>query len=937
MVSMFPQPPNMVTNPDGSVSFIGDGSVRDTGRSPSETPTGGGSRGGGGSSGSGYIVPPWTGSNTVTSGSMNSVAAAQPREWQIANIAAIGSVVPIVYGIDQVGARYLGGVDQGTTVFLSVLWCEQCIGVQSLCNNSGEAIPTSITVRHYDGSQTTPDARLKAAYQAKGQPFDYALPGTCYSVFEFLPTSDIDPAGIIATIKGLRVFDPRDVAQDLNDIATWRWTDNAALCLADFLSSKDYGYGKDVDWDTVKGAADFCDEVLGTGADQQKRRTVNWAITERIDTASIVEALRAYAGCFVVADYSTDSLRLQLVPDRPVVGPEFVLTPADLDGVPKIRRRGTRETPTVIRAVYTSTTSSPFKQEDVYDPDPLEDGWDNFDIVESTVNFPGINNRSAARREARERRLKFILGDLDVSASVKDIGLLIKGGDVISLPHPAFPDGKLFRVKNTPTLTGPARYQIECGEYQPQMYVDEVFPDPEFPDTTLPDPSNVPEITGLVAEERLVRHGSGTVTSRIFANWVPPVWPFTMEYLIELTADGLPVVPLQTVFSAMFISPDVEEGRHYVLRVAAKCRGFVGPWSAIDIIAQGKHLPPSDVERFTEALDVNGTVHLAWTPAFDIDPITYEVRRILDPGIDLSAAAPEDLNTLWAAAVVVASPAVTRASLPLQPPAAYIYMVKAKDSVGNYSVNPCAVALTVSLDDDARFVDTFTMAITETVNASAWTVLADPSTRWTSDRGESINFGHVDADPAIGTLEDLSGVVAALPHDAGTSELVSQLYDVGTVVGGTWTATASTANHDDSATLMIELSNNMIDWEQFSGTSGSASASRPARFARLRITSAGSYTLTGKPVLSLAAIPRVETGEILVGSTGNYTARTTGKYKGFLGSNPIDLEYLGTENYTPERDSITINADGTASFDVYLRDQYGERVTGRVKWTFRGV
>ncbi|MDR0769929.1 MAG: hypothetical protein LBE75_01825 [Burkholderiales bacterium] len=898
----------------------------------------GATRGGGRETGgtSSYIIPPATfptGLGVAGAGTINASRANHSREWTLQSIAALGKTVPLVYGEDIVAAKYYDAIAYQNTMYLIVLWAlGPCIGVQAVEDSNGKAL-TGVTMRHYDGSQTAVDARLKTAYEAVyGGSFTYTFPRRCYSVFEIASTADVDPGTWTAVVRGMRLYDPRDPSQSIADPSTWKWSINAALALANFLSNKTYGWGKTLDWESVQEAADYCDEMVGTSPNQFKRWTVNWAIIDRQAVGQLIETLRSYAHCNVVMSNGI----VKLIPDRPGdVAYKFDnTTEKGLVSNPQLTRRGVDKSPTVMRIVYTDKTNKPWRDRDAYAYMPgTKEGITRWS--ESTVYMQGIDTYQEALRTATERLLKLQHGNLEITADIRDIGLVLEAGDIVDIPHPVFPGGKPFRLTANPTPISLGKYRINGVEYQPEVYSDDVTLPPTFPDTTLPDPSHPPPVEDLSVVERLTQIG-GVWTSALFITWTRPEWAYRLEFVVEFSQGGT-VLDMTTVPIESYISAPVIEGEEYIIRVRSKIRTFLSAWETVSITAQGKYLPPSDVERFTEVLDINGTVHLAWTPAHDIDAITYEVRRIVDPGIDLNTATPEDLCALWDAADVMASPVDTRAALPLQPPAAYIYSVKAKDSVGNYSINPRAVALVVQLDDDARFVDTFAMAIVQTTNATAWEVLADPDTRWTSDRGESINFGHIDADPTTGTLEDLSGVVAALPHDTGTSELVSQLYDVGTVVGGTWTATASTADHDGNATLTIELSNNTTDWEQFHGTSNSATASRPARFARLRITSAGSYTLTGKPVLSLAAIPRVETGEILVGSTGIYTARTTGRYKGFLGNNPIDLEYLGTENYTPERDSIIINADGTVRFDVYLRDQYGERITGRVKWTFRGV
>jgi hypothetical protein len=298
------------------------------------------------------------------------------------------------------------------------------------------------------------------------------------------------------------------------------------------------------------------------------------------------------------------------------------------------------------------------------------------------------------------------------------------------------------------------------------------------------------------------------------------------------------------------------------------------------------------------------------------------------------------LDELWDTATVVAAPTLPRVALPSQPPAVYVYMVKALDSVGNYSIAPCATELIVRTDDDARFVDTWTMPIISTTNVAHWTLFANPIDYWTTYRGETISFGHADPNDATGTLGEFAALPFCVPTTDVESGVLTNVYDAALVVGGTWTVSANISFHTPpvAVKLILELSNNLSDWQQFIAVDETTvTASRAARYARAWLVSDGAFTLAGAPTMSLSAIPRVESGELMVGSAGTYTARTNGKFQGYVGETPVDLEYLGDENYTPERDGIVIAGDGTAHFDVYLRDLYGERVTGRVRWTFRGV
>jgi hypothetical protein len=107
--------------------------------------------------------------------------------------------------------------------------------------------------------------------------------GTCYVVSAFeLGTrtgegvwSNGAPQSIRAVVKGKKVYDPRldstnggSGVHRLADPATWEWSDNPALCLADYLFDADLGMGaegvsySDIDWAMVATAANQCDATV---------------------------------------------------------------------------------------------------------------------------------------------------------------------------------------------------------------------------------------------------------------------------------------------------------------------------------------------------------------------------------------------------------------------------------------------------------------------------------------------------------------------------------------------------------------------------------------------------------------------------------------------------------------------------------------------------
>lgn len=82
------------------------------------------------------------------------------------------------------------------------------------------------------------------------------------------------------TLRGVRVWDPRDPAQSADDAGTWAWSDNAVLVILDFLRH-DSGFGMPMMWiapeiEGWKAAADACDDDVPLRAGGSAKRYRLW-------------------------------------------------------------------------------------------------------------------------------------------------------------------------------------------------------------------------------------------------------------------------------------------------------------------------------------------------------------------------------------------------------------------------------------------------------------------------------------------------------------------------------------------------------------------------------------------------------------------------------------------------------------------------------------
>lgn len=82
-------------------------------------------------------------------------------------------------------------------------------------------------------------------------------------------------------VRGVKVYDPRDPTQSVDDPTTWKWSNNATLVQAFYLM-QDYGGripASKIRWDKIADSADFDDElIICKNGDAIKRHTIDGLI-----------------------------------------------------------------------------------------------------------------------------------------------------------------------------------------------------------------------------------------------------------------------------------------------------------------------------------------------------------------------------------------------------------------------------------------------------------------------------------------------------------------------------------------------------------------------------------------------------------------------------------------------------------------------------------
>lgn len=199
-----------------------------------------------------------------------------------------------------------------------------------------------VRIKHHLGSDSqVADSTLVA--EASNWTTNHRLRGLAYTYIRLQWNADVFTSGIPtfnAVIRGKKVYDPRT--------ATTVWSDNAALCIRDYLTSRDsanvpYGFGAtsdEIDDTFTTAAANICEETITKlDASTIDRYTINGVIdTSASPIDNLEQLLTALAG---VVTYPTGKFRIYAgafdTPETDVIDESWLA--GDLESQDRIARQ----------------------------------------------------------------------------------------------------------------------------------------------------------------------------------------------------------------------------------------------------------------------------------------------------------------------------------------------------------------------------------------------------------------------------------------------------------------------------------------------------------------------------------------------------------------------------------------------------------------------
>lgn len=481
-----------------------------------------------------------------------------------------------------------------------------------------------IQIRKFDGSQTTVDTDL---YTLTGDS-NFIGKNIAFLHIRYEYNKNVFADGIplvTAKVKGKKVYDPRT--------STTAWSDNAALCIRDFLTSS-YGLNDSaIDNTSFSAAANDCDDdITLSGGGTQKRYRINGVV--RSDE-SIGNALGEMTGaCVGTLFWGVGSWKLKVgVYNSPVKSFDLsdLRGPIQLDTRTSIRDsfntvRGTfvNEDADYITEDYETVTSATFK---------TQDGGEELAL---DLPLPYTTNFAEAKRIAkqtlfRSREQMTFIADFGLEALGVEVGDIVtftnirygwtnKEFEVVGWNFNANQDAGDLRVSLTLRETSSAAFDWNAEESA-------IIAN----DTTLTDARSGLDVSNLTVTDKGNTQKDGTFVGQALVQWTQATNKFLNHYEVQwkdVNESSYQRTEIPAGDSSVIIGP-LETGTQYNIRVRGVTVSNVeGSWvSATPYTHGGDTTAPSAVSGLS-ATGGPKNVTLDWTaPTTSTDASTlYDLK-----------------------------------------------------------------------------------------------------------------------------------------------------------------------------------------------------------------------------------------------------------------------------------------------------------------------
>lgn len=491
-------------------------------------------------------------------------------------------------------------------------------------------------------------------------------------------------------IRGKKCYDPRS--------GLTVWTNNPALCIADYLTDTVYGMkisSSKIDWTTVADSANSCDDLINLkGGGTEKRYTLNAKFEANQSHEEILQQMRqSMAGNIIYSNGKWKILAGIYRTPVATLNKEDIQSPIEISTMV-----GNSEIFNGVKGTFIDAnngyevTEFPTVKNSSY---ATIDGQERFeDIILNCTTSQSMAQRIAKIILEDIRRQITLQADFKLNPALK-----LDAGDNILFNFSDYGwSNKVFEVidyepildPNAGLLVSLSLKEIDSNIWNWDPNADQNT-NSVAPSTNLPNAQNVTAITNLVIDSgtaHLYKKKDGTIFSRAYLSWdvstdifVTQGGSVEIQYKKSADSNYIPMIKLDGNSSNYYFL-DVEDGVEYDFRIrAVNALEATSAWtSVLNYTVLGKTQPPSNVTGLTVSFE-NYLNKISWNPVSDIDVREYEIRRG---------------GTNWATATVIANLKHTNYLDNFLTAGTIIYRVKAIDTSGNYSALEAVETVTLS-------------------------------------------------------------------------------------------------------------------------------------------------------------------------------------------------------------------------------------------------
>jgi hypothetical protein len=538
---------------------------------------------------------------------------------------------------------------------------------------------SKIRVIKRDGSQTTADSTMVSE---AGVPSSFIGRDIAHLYIRLEYDADVFGGGIptfTAVVKGKRVFDPRT--------NTTAYSDNAALCIRDYITSA-YGLSDSTVDDTFfSSAANDCDEAVPIKGGTQKRYTINGVIRADNTIGAVLSDMMQ--SCNGALYYSGGKWRLRVgVYEAPIKSFTLDDLRSQITLPTKMSRRDNfnrvigsfiNANAGWIEADYPAVSSSFFLN---IEDNNIENALD--------LPLPMITNGARAQRVAKQVLFRS-REQMTISAEFGLAALSVEVGDIVDLTISEYGwVNKEFEVKSWKLIIsqeGGVRVGLILRETSEAAFAwNAEEQDIVANNSNLPVYYEVGDVgLSIAGNIRLVNE---QVVGAILIN-VTTASDQADQFEVQYRQNGETAWrSLGRSTSSIFEVVGVSDGAFDFRARAINAIGIRGDWAEVlNYYVTIFAFPPANVTNFSANV-VGNSLHLSWNPAPDLDLSHYKIRYS---------------NAISGASYQNAVDIVKKVSRPANsvviPAQTGTYFIKAVDKLGNVSTLPASIVIATNVAD----------------------------------------------------------------------------------------------------------------------------------------------------------------------------------------------------------------------------------------------